>query len=587
MERVSIAIVADHILSPLGNGTTENLQAVLRGDSALRRYERWHDIPEAFTASLFDWQQINQLAADAGISDSYTRFEKICILSIRQALAKTDIDPTSSRVIFVFSSTKANVELLDNAIAANYPDADVAPALTARRIAAYFGNHVIARHGVKRVHLRYFARKSLPCGCVGDGCYDHAIVCGADVQSPFIVTGFQSFKALDPDTCRPFDNDRQGLNLGEAAATLILSSVRSEELGVKWTLQAGAVCNDANHISGPSRTGEGSFRAIQKVLTGMDAEQIDAVGVHGTATRYNDEMESIALRPRRPRPHTHRRAKRLLRTHHGAAGILETIISLHALDQNIVPAVRGYSSCGTSHELNISSDSRTLSAEPRNFIKLLSGFGGCNAAIRYHKQFGVRSEKLGVHLNSKLSTLNSKEVRITANEVFIDDQAIDTDGKTGKELLRHLYTTYVGDYPKFYKMDPLSRLGFVASELLLRDEQPRLTDTDSRAVIFFNRSGSIADDTLYQATIAPDNFFPEPARFVYTLPNIVTGEIAIRNRLFSETSFYLLPDEDEEMMERICKQAFNADPACRSIIAGWVEALTADDFRATLRLYQQ
>jgi len=586
MERVSIAIVADHILSPLGNGTTENLQAVLRGDSALRRYERWHDIPEAFTASLFDWQQINQLAADAGISDSYTRFEKICILSIRQALAKTDIDPTSSRVIFVFSSTKANVELLDNAIAANYPDADVAPALTARRIAAYFGNHVMPVM-VSNACISGLCAQIVAMRLLGDGCYDHAIVCGADVQSPFIVTGFQSFKALDPDTCRPFDNDRQGLNLGEAAATLILSSVRSEELGVKWTLQAGAVCNDANHISGPSRTGEGSFRAIQKVLTGMDAEQIDAVGVHGTATRYNDEMESIAL-ARAGLDHTPIAALKGYYGHTmGAAGILETIISLHALDQNIVPAVRGYSSCGTSHELNISSDSRTLSAEPHNFIKLLSGFGGCNAAIRYHKQLGVRSEKLGVHLNSPLSTLKTKEVRITANEVFIDDQAIDTDGKTGKELLRHLYTTYVGDYPKFYKMDPLSRLGFLASELLLRDEQPRLTDTDSRAVIFFNRSGSIADDTLYQATIAPDNFFPEPARFVYTLPNIVTGEIAIRNRLFSETSFYLLPDEDEEMMERICKQAFNADPACRSIIAGWVEALTADDFRATLRLYQQ
>lgn len=141
----------------------------------------------------------------------------------------------------------------------------------------------------------------------------------------------------------------------------------------------------------------------------------------------------------------------------------------------------------------------------------------------------------------------------------------------GLARLAEIYREKIGDYPKFFKMDPLSKLGFVASELLLGEETPRKRDCEDRAVILFNRSASLADDTEYQKTIQdPDKYYPSPSVFVYTLPNIVTGEIAIRNQYYGETSFYVLEEKDEDRMMEIVGQAFQ-DPGTRSVLAGWLE----------------
>ena len=111
-------------------------------------------------------------------------------------------------------------------------------------------------------------------------------------------------------------------------------------------------------------------------------------------------------------------------------------------------------------------------------------------------------------------------------KVYINPETVLVNGKalahkeTGSALLTELYRAHIGDYPKFFKMDTLSKLGFVASELLLQAEgKPRFEPCEDRAVVFFNRSASLQADTAYQATIQdPDNFFPSPAAFVYTLP---------------------------------------------------------------------
>ena len=107
-----------------------------------------------------------------------------------------------------------------------------------------------------------------------------------------------------------------------------------------------------------------------------------------------------------------------------------------------------------------------------------------------------------------------------------------------------IYKQYIDDYPKFYKMDSLSRLGFVATELLLNAEgQRKDIPTEDRAVILFNRSSSIMADKKYLVSIKdPEDYFPSPSVFVYTLPNIVTGEIAMRNLYHGETSFYITDD---------------------------------------------
>ena len=176
------------------------------------------------------------------------------------------------------------------------------------------------------------------------------------------------------------------------------------------------------------------------------------------------------------------------------------------------------------------------------------------------------------------------EVYITPNEVKVDGKAL-SHSENGAALLTELYRAHVGDYPKFFKMDTLCKLGFVASELLLQAEgAPRFESREDRAVVFFNRSASLQADTAYQATIQdPDNFYPSPAAFVYTLPNIVTGEIAIRNKYYGETSFLVLEEYDENIMARELQNAFR-DPMTKSILGGWLDCTDENHFEAHIFL---
>ena len=173
-------------------------------------------------------------------------------------------------------------------------------------------------------------------------------------------------------------------------------------------------------------------------------------------------------------------------------------------------------------------------------------------------------------------------VYINPEVVLVNDKLLIHNEK-GSAMLTELYRNHIGDYPKFFKMDTLSKLGFVASELLLQAEgQSRFEPRDDRAIIFFNRSASLQADTVYQATIQDmDNYYPSPAAFVYTLPNIVTGEIAIRNKYYGETSFIVLPEYDPKIMAQQLQHAFH-DPMTTSILGGWLDCTDENHFEAEL-----
>ena len=179
------------------------------------------------------------------------------------------------------------------------------------------------------------------------------------------------------------------------------------------------------------------------------------------------------------------------------------------------------------------------------------------------------------------------QVYISPEKVVVDGKIL-THNENGSALLTELYRKHIGDYPKFFKMDTLSKLGFIASELLLNAEGNRYFEPrENRAVIFFNRNASLQADTHYQSTIQnPENFFPSPAAFVYTLPNIVTGEIAIRNKYFGETSFMVIDDYNEQIIMKNLINAFQ-DPITESIIGGWVDCSDEEYFEARIFLMEK
>lgn len=552
-------IIGHNILSPLGYTSNANYEAVKEGQSALAVYPAGsRGVPEAFCASLFSEAQ-NEDIAVSGL----TLFESSIAVSARKAILNSGISVSDGKTVLILSTTKGNTDL-------------TSPADSARRIAKYL-NIPTEPIVVCNACISGLAAVVLGKRLIEAGAYDYAIACGADRQGKFIISGFQSLKALSPEECRPFDIERLGLNLGEAAATVVMS--REKQSNVDWNIVSGAVRNDAYHVSAPSRKGEGLYRALCRIVGGKSKDRLAFVNAHGTATMFNDQMESVALQRMGYTDIPVNALKGYFGHTMGAAGILELILSMLAADDGYVIGTRGFEEPGVSGNIMISSNGSKT--DKRDFIKMLSGFGGCNAAVWISKDMTDDEADYKTRFSRKHS------VNITPHSVSVDGVDIETEGQ-GKELLTNLYKKRIGEYAKFYKMDGLSRLGFVASELLLQTEDmERFKEREDRATVLFNHSSSVDSDKKYMESIADaENYFPSPSVFVYTLPNIVTGEIAMRNKYYGETSFYILPDKNEKLMQAILQTAFS-DPHTTSIIGGWIDYVDAGNFVADIGIYEK
>jgi len=219
---------------------------------------------------------------------------------------------------------------------------------------------------------------------IKQGKYKNVIVTGCDVLSEFIVSGFQSFYSLSKDVCKPFDKDRTGLTLGEGVGTIVLTSDPDICPDPKIEIITGAGSNDANHISGPSRTGEGLFIAINDVLKG--STDIDYISAHGTATPYNDDMESIAFERNNLTQIPVNSFKGFIGHTLGAAGVIESIFCFESMRKNTLIKTYGLENPGTVENINVLIENRQKPVI--KVLKTASGFGGSNAAILFKKSDG-------------------------------------------------------------------------------------------------------------------------------------------------------------------------------------------------------
>ena len=574
-QNVMVSVLADNVISPLGETSEENYQAVKEGKSAIHAYAPMTaGIPNGFVASL--------LSSD---------FEELAFRSAQKAIDASGINISSTRTVFILSSTKGSIEKLGQT-----DDDKLYLGNIAQRIATRLGIQ-LSPIVVCNACISGLAAMILASRLLVSKKYDYAVVCGADCPGRFIISGFQSLNAMSAFSCQPFDIERQGLNLGEAAATVVLGreiTTKSVNNGCRrqvWQIGHGYIKNDAYHISAPSKTAEGLYEALQETMNGIDKRNIAFINAHGTATLFNDQMEAIAIHRAELQDIPVNALKGYVGHTLGAAGIMETILCMKAVDDHTVLGTRGYEEVGVSGRIQLSS--KHHSTIKTSFIKQLSGFGGCNATL-YAQYVGVKPQEFsdsktngGGSANISYSVKKKHRVHITPQGVWLDGKvfAIDKDGKQSS-LLTALYKQIIGNYPKYYKMDGLCRLGFIASELLLkaeRDEGSFTEDTNkTRAIVFFNRSSSIASDKKYLASIVEkDNYFPSPSVFVYTLPNIVTGEIAIRNGYHGETSFYILPHKNELLMQDIIETTF-MDEQTTSVLTGWLDYEDSEHFEADL-----
>ena len=161
---------------------------------------------------------------------------------------------------------------------------------------------------------------------------------------------------------------------------------------------------------------------------------------------------------------------------------------------------------------------------------------------------------------------------IRDNTVSLDDKEIyhDEKEKSFSDFSKGLYKYSKIDYPKFYKMDNLSKLGFITSELLLKDHEWS-ANRDETGLILCNSSASLDTDINHQKTISNKiDYFPSPAIFVYTLPNIMIGEICIRHKITGESAFYITEHFDSSFIFQYVNYLFEKN-IVNECIAGWVE----------------
>ncbi len=362
----SVWAIADSVVSPLGVTSEENYQHVKRGISG---------ITEVHNQAWSDQKLFVGKCIIPHHDQSITRFEFLCTLALQEVLKQISLP--AARTLFILSTTKGNVDELQHPA-----HQQIRPALhsTANFLQQQFGfKHglVVSNACISGVLALIAAKR-----WIESNHYDHAVVVGADVLSHFVISGFQSLQALSDEPCRPFDAHRKGINLGEAAAAMVVSA-KPEVLGFspRIRLTGAGLSNDANHISGPSRTGHELSAAIGHALQAarLQPENIDFISAHGTATLYNDEMESKAF--------THARLANIpthsLKGHFGhtlgAAGLVEVVMGIKSMEHAETLPTCGYETHGVSEEINI-----CRKVEPRTihqFLKTASGFGGCNAAL--------------------------------------------------------------------------------------------------------------------------------------------------------------------------------------------------------------
>lgn len=536
---VNIYLAAMAMRTSLGN-RAETLDAMQRGECGLEYSEEF-----AMYVGRADVEPV----------EGYTRFESMMIEQIAEVSEQSGISLSSGDVRLVISTTKGNIGLL--AEGCDTPAERTLLHASAEAVADYFSAAnspvVVSNACISGLSAFVVARNILLSGEAR-----HVVVVGCDVLCEFITSGFASFKSVSTAPCRPYDARRDGLTLGEACGAVLLST--DEDMAVEPTIYftGGAISNDANHISGPSRTGDGLYYAIRSAMVegGIESGDVGFVNTHGTATRYNDEMESKAVAWAGLDDKPLNSLKGYIGHTLGASGVVEAIVCAEQLRRGYIFGTKNFDSSDVPCPLR-------LSAQPQHFmgdccVKTASGFGGCNAAIVLDRT-----------PRGAAVTKSAQGVRVVA------EYALPASDRPFAEYIRAMYKSFGESNMKFYKMSDMCKALYVAMEHLLAKEDFGDVAPERRAIVLANRSASLDADIAHQRIL--DRHLAEgtsPAVFVYTLANVATGEMCIRHKIQGDNTFFV-EREESGVAERYARSLVERGRA-DAVVCGWCEYLKGD-----------
>ena len=372
-----VYIAETNCITPIGFDVASNVKNILEGKSAIQKHDNIALLDFPFFSAIVDEKELDQAFANVTPVENYTKLEKMMILALQPIVKNSEVK-ISDRTAFVLSTTKGNITALENSEATN-ESAQLSN--LAKEVGDFFGFQtepiVVSNACVSGILAVSVAKRLIQANL-----YDDVFIVAGDLVSEFVLSGFNSFQAMSSAPCKPYSKNRTGVNLGEAtAAVLVTSNLKNAKVKI---LGDGSI-NDANHISGPSRTGEGLVLSIESALkeSNIDKNDIGYISAHGTATPFNDEMEAIAINRLGLQNVPMNSLKGYYGHTLGASGLLETVIGIESLLQNKLLASAGYDESGVSQSINVIE--KNVDAEIQYFLKTASGFGGCNTAVLFEK----------------------------------------------------------------------------------------------------------------------------------------------------------------------------------------------------------
>ena len=372
LAEVEAVVVAHDLVSPYGWGVDSCWEGLFSRKTAIRRLER-------FSTESF---RTDTAALVAGLDPDG---DETLVMQMVRPLIERSASVIPADALLILATTNGEIEILERSVLNGTPDAgDSRPDCLLAKIqhlcrlkepglvvcAACASSSAAVAHGAAMIR---------------DGDRDCVLVVACDNVSEFVAAGFSSLMALDKEMARPFDKNRKGMSLGEAAAyALLMSDERASREGrpALARISGWGLTSDANHITGPSRDGSGLALALRKALQSAEisAEEVGSISAHGTGTEYNDSMEMKAFKSvfRRSSIPTYSLKGGIGHTM-GTAGLVDIIVAIKTLLEKVVPPT-----------VNLREvDEEALgwaSADPSECdstvtVSTNSGFGGINCAL--------------------------------------------------------------------------------------------------------------------------------------------------------------------------------------------------------------
>lgn len=344
-------------------------------------------VPEVDNVNLGEWQSRNNALAHIGISQG------TILENIEQLKSRFD----ANRVGLVMGSSTSSIDRTETAytdlnedglLKAEYQQEKVhnphAPSLYVAHLTGITGPALTINTACSS-SAKVFATATR---WLQSGVVDAVLVGGVDTLCLSVLHGFDSLQLVSENPCRPFDRDREGINLGEAAGFAILMRKEDAQHSTGIRLLGYGESSDAYHMSHPHPDGLGAKLSMEQALTmaNLNPENVDYINLHGTSSRANDSIEGQLVSRLFPKTTRCSSTKAWMGHTLGAAGITEAIIALDTINTSVIPGSMNLTQLDDDVDITIQAENvtQTVNVAMTNSF----GFGGNNCSLIFGREFG-------------------------------------------------------------------------------------------------------------------------------------------------------------------------------------------------------